>query len=225
MDNQLANYQYLYLHGFASSPQSRKAVYLAREYQHLGIKLNIIDFNQPDFANLTLTRQINQVHELLKQQPSQQFILIGSSFGGLTANWIAHQSPHRIKALILLAPALNFRSFWLNKIPSETLSQWQEKGCLPIYHYGEKKHLLLNYIFWQDLFNYDDSMINHNIATLIFHGIHDETIPIEVSRLYAQKKPQVTLTQLNSDHSLNDCQENIYQEMINWLNLITNCNS
>ena len=128
MDNQKASYQYLYLHGFASSPQSRKAVYLAQQYQQLGIKLNIIDFNQPDFANLTLTRQINQVYQLLQENLSQKFILIGSSFGGLTANWVAYRFPERIQALILLAPALNFLDYWRVKISPDTLKQWQEQG-------------------------------------------------------------------------------------------------
>ena len=226
MDNQLANYQYLYLHGFASSPQSQKAVYFARKYQQLGIKLNIIDFNQPDFADLTLTRQINQVNDLLQEKAQQQFILIGSSFGGLTANWVVHLSSTSIKALILMAPALNFRTFWLKTISPETLAQWQKEGSLPIYHYGEKKQLLLNYLFWQDLQNYDDCcLIDHNIPTLIFHGIHDETIPIEVSRVYAQKNSHVTLTELDSNHGLNDSHEKMYQEMLNWLSLKISCNS
>ena len=71
MDNYLTNYQYLYLHGFASSSQSRKAVYFTRKYQQQGIKLNIIDFNQPDFADLTLSRPINQVVQQLQKFPEQ----------------------------------------------------------------------------------------------------------------------------------------------------------
>ena len=224
MADQLTNYQYLYLHGFASSPQSRKAVYLARQYQRLGINLNIIDFNQPDFDNLTLTRQINQVQAVLQQQPAQEFVLVGSSFGGLTAHWVAHQSPHRIKALILLAPALNFRNHWLTKVPPEALTQWQNQGYLPIYHYGEKKDLLLNYSFWQDMLKYDEAQVSHNIATLIFHGIGDDIIPIAVSRQYAQNKRHVTLTELNSDHTLNDHHHVIYQDTIDWLRLQTNSN-
>ena len=68
MDKPIANYQYIYLHGFASSAESRKAVYFARKYQQLGIKLNVIDFNAPNFADLTLSRQINQVNKLLQQE-------------------------------------------------------------------------------------------------------------------------------------------------------------
>jgi hypothetical protein len=220
MDKQLGNYQYLYLHGFASSPQSRKAVYFAQQYQQLGIKLNIIDFNQPDFANLTLTRQINQVCQLLEKNLAHNYVLIGSSFGGLTANWVAHRFPECIQALILLAPALNFLDYWRQKIAPETLFQWQQQGSLAIYHYGAKKELPLNYLFWQDLQTYDDAQINLSIPTLIFHGVHDEVISIEVSRTYAQHNPHVTLRELDSDHSLNDCHAPIYQQINDWLELI-----
>jgi uncharacterized protein len=183
-----------------------------------------IDFNQPDFADLTLTRQINQVQQQLKQTQEDQFILIGSSFGGLTANLVAQLYPEKIKALIFLAPALNFIDYWQEKITADILSQWQEKNGLPIYHYGEKKEISLKFSFWQDLQNYQLMMINHQIPTLIFHGIHDETIPIEVSRIYAQNHPNVSLQELDSDHGLNDRHQEIFQGINQWLSLIINSN-
>ncbi|BAQ63457.1 YqiA/YcfP family alpha/beta fold hydrolase [Geminocystis sp. NIES-3709] len=220
MNKSLQDYQYLYLHGFGSSPKSQKAIYFSKKYQEIGIKLKIVDFNQPEFVNLTLTRQIHQVSEIIDNNPNQQFILIGSSFGGLTANWIGykyfdHQMTQldRIKALILIAPALNFAKSWLPKLTPEMLNQWQEKGFIPVYHYGEKKELLLSYNFWEDLITYDDLIINHNIPTLIFHGTEDDTIPIEVSQEYAKSRPQVILKELKSDHSLNDCLEEIWLTM------------
>lgn len=225
MDNQQASYQYLYLHGFASSPQSKKAVYLIQQYQKLGIKLNVVDFNQPDFANLTLTRQINQVYQTIQKNSEQQFILIGSSFGALTANWVAHQFPDRIKALIFLAPAFNFLNYWQQKISTEELNQWQTQGNKLIYHYGAKQELSLNYLFWQDIQNYDETIIKHNLPTLIFHGIDDQTIPIEMSRNYAQENDHVTLKELNSDHGLNDCHSHIFQQINDWLSLIISSNS
>ena len=225
MDNSLANYQYLYLHGLASSPLSSKAVYFGQQYQQLGIDLNVIDFNQPDFASLTLTRQIDRVKQELEQKSTQQFILIGSSFGGLTANWIAHYLPQKVKALILLAPALNFWEAWSSKIPEQGLLQWQQTGILPVYHYGEQKQVSLNYTFWQDLQRYNDSAISHNVPTLVFHGIHDDTVPIIASRLYARQNPHATLIELDSNHGLNDRQEQIYRQMNDWLSLIINCNN
>jgi len=111
---------------------------------------------------------------------------------------------------------LNFAETWLPKLTAEMLNQWQEKGFIPVYHYGENKELLLGYNFWKDLITYDDSLINHHIPTLIFHGTEDDTIPIKVSRDYAQIHPQVILKEFNSDHSLNDCLDQIWQEINNF---------
>lgn len=112
----MSNYLHLYLHGFASSPNSTKALYFQQRYQEINTPLAIMDFNQPDFTNLSLSRQINQVTKVITEKQESwegqkihpQFILIGSSFGGLTASWVAHNNPDKIKALILLAPAFNF---------------------------------------------------------------------------------------------------------------------
>lgn len=220
MNPQTKNYQYLYLHGFGSSPKSKKALYFQEKYHNQGIELNIPNFNQPDFTNLTLSRQINQISQIIEHNSHQQFILIGSSFGGLTANWIGYKYPQRIKALILIAPALNFAKSWLPKLTEETLKQWQEKNFIPVYHYGENKELLLSYNFWKDLITYDDLIINHHIPTLIFHGTQDDTIPIEVSREYAQNHQNVTLQEFNSDHSLNDCLDEIWLKIIDFTKVL-----
>ncbi|MGI0481501.1 YqiA/YcfP family alpha/beta fold hydrolase [Geminocystis sp. CENA526] len=220
MNQPTQNYQYLYLHGFTSSPKSYKAVYFTKKYQEIGITLNILDFNQPDFVNLSLTRQINQVSQIIEDNPHQQFILIGSSFGGLTAHWIGYKYSDRIKALILIAPALNFAKSWLPKLTEEALKQWQEKGFISVYHHGENKELLLSYNFWKDLITYDDSIVNYDIPTLIFHGTEDDTIPIEVSREYAFDRPQVILKEYNSDHTLGDCVDQMWLEIIDFTKVL-----
>jgi predicted esterase YcpF (UPF0227 family) len=87
---------YIYLHGFASSPDSAKAKYFRERFWDLGIDLKTPDLNQNDFSGLTLTRQLNQIEtEFLPTQSSQSptenvknlggVTIIGSSFGGLTA--------------------------------------------------------------------------------------------------------------------------------------------
>ncbi|MBD2394393.1 YqiA/YcfP family alpha/beta fold hydrolase [Cyanobacterium aponinum UTEX 3222] len=217
----MSNYLHLYLHGFASSPNSTKALYFQQRYQEINTPLAIMDFNQPDFTNLSLSRQINQVTKVITEKQESwegqkihpQFILIGSSFGGLTASWVAHNNPDKIKALILLAPAFNF-ALHLKKLQTqEAFIQWQKDGFFSIYHYGYKQQMSLNYNFWTDLLSYDESLINHSIPTLIFHGINDETIPIQSSRDYLKKHNNATLIELNSDHSLNNCLDNIWQEL------------
>ncbi len=206
---------YIYLHGFASSPHSSKAQYLRDRFLEKQINLNIPDLNQADFFHLTLTRQLQQVETEFKLKSTTKRILIGSSFGGLTAAWLA-QRQFNVDQLILLAPAFGFLSHWLPKLGEEKLKQWKSQGHLSVYHYSEKQYLPLSYQFLQDLSAYDDEQLKQPIPTLILHGKQDEVIPITASRNYAVKRPWVKLIELESDHSL----ANVFAEI--WQNLELN---
>jgi predicted esterase YcpF (UPF0227 family) len=61
---------YIYLHGFASSPQSAKAKYIKNCFSSLNINLKIPDLNEGDFSRLTLTRQLQQVTAEINISPS-----------------------------------------------------------------------------------------------------------------------------------------------------------
>lgn len=204
--------EYIYLHGFASSPQSNKAQYLCdRANKETGIKLNILDLNRGDFTNLTLTRQIQQTVAAFPTN-DVPVTLIGSSFGGLTAVWVANKYP-QVKSLVLLAPAFGFPPSWLSRLGEAQVKQWQESNYLSVYHYGEDRYLPLNYQFVIDANSYDESELNRDIPTLILHGKHDDVVPIEVSRNYASQHSQVKLIELDSDHGLNDVKDIIWQEI------------
>jgi pimeloyl-ACP methyl ester carboxylesterase len=199
---------YLYLHGFASSPQSMKARYLADRFHSAGIKLIIPDLNQEDFYHLTLSRQIHQVEELL---PSNTPVtLIGSSFGGLTAAWLGERNL-QVDRLILLAPAFQFLKHWIPKLGNEQMQRWQTEQSLMTYHYGKAEMLPIGYSFVTDLASYDETNIQRPVPTLILHGQHDEVIPIQASRDFAAQRPWVTLIELDSDHSLGNVQPDIWQ--------------
>jgi hypothetical protein len=49
-----------YLHGFASSPKSTKVGYFSERLHEHGVDVRCPDFNQPDFATLTMTRMLEQ---------------------------------------------------------------------------------------------------------------------------------------------------------------------
>ncbi len=203
--------QYIYLHGFASSPQSYKAQYLKRCFANVGINLEILDLNQGDFSNLTLTRQIQQTVAAFNNVDTP-ITLIGSSFGGLTATWVGEKDP-QVKRLILLAPAFNFLSHWLPQLGKAQVKQWQYSGYMSVYHYGEDKLLLLSYEFVVDGEKYDQALLQRSIPTLIIHGKQDETIPVEASIQYARNHKQVKLLTPDSDHSLHEEMEYIWQEI------------
>jgi len=209
----MAQYQYLYLHGFASSPFSKKAQYLQQCFLESKININIIDLNNQDFSHLTLTRQINQVASYFKLDNQIKFRIIGSSFGGLTTLWLAEKYPQKIDSIILLAPAFNFKNQWLPKLSTEALKQWQDQGYLSVYYYGEKRELPLHYQFLVDLNQYNDQELNQPISTLILHGINDETISINASREYSKNRSWVNLVELESDHSLTNVLPTIWNKI------------
>jgi uncharacterized protein len=203
--------QYIYLHGFASSPQSTKAQYFHARCAEVGIALQVPDLNQDDFAHLTISRQITQTVDLLPADGAP-VTLIGSSLGGLTAAIVAQDYP-QVHQLILLAPALDFLTHWLPKIGERQLTLWEQNGNLPIYHYAKQKLLSLRYDFIIDAHRYHLFKSSRIVPTLIVHGINDRVIPIESSRDFARKHPWVELLELDSDHNLTDVSATIWQEM------------
>ena len=202
---------YLYLHGFASSPQSQKAQYLRACFTEIGINLNIIDLNAGDFSQLTLTRQIEQTKSAFPADGSPVTI-IGSSFGGLTAAWLGEKYS-QVQNLILLAPAFGFLNHWLPKLGRKQMQQWQESGYLSVYHYGEKREMPLSYQFVNDIKQYDESQLKRVLPTLILHGKNDDVIPIEASRNYIRNRPWAKLIELKSDHTLGNVMPEIWQEI------------
>lgn len=210
---------YLYLHGFASSPRSQKAQFLRRQFASVGQTLHVLDLNQGDFAHLTLSRQIEQAIAWIGDRP--QVTLIGSSFGGLTACWIAEQAAvkEQIQRLVLLAPAFQFLNQWLPRLGAETVEQWRETGWLSVYHYGHDKQLPLAYNFILDAQQYDESQLRTAMPTLILHGQYDDVIAVRASRDYVSDRPWATLIELDSDHSLGDVQPQIWAAMQLFLNL------
>jgi uncharacterized protein len=202
---------YIYLHGFASSPQSTKARSFQARYAEVGIALQVPDLNQPDFAELTISRQIASVVDLLPPDGAP-VTLIGSSLGGLTAAIVAQDCP-QVQQLILLAPAFDFLTHWLPKIGDRQLNLWQQNSYLSIYHYAKQNLLPLHYNFIVDARRYHLFTSSRSIPTLILHGIHDTVIPISASRDFADRHPWVKLIELDSDHNLTDVSDRIWQEM------------
>jgi uncharacterized protein len=204
---------YIYLHGFASSPRSAKARDLSARFASLGVTLQTPDLNEPDFADLTLTRQIEQVSARFR--PNVPVTLIGSSFGGLTAAWLGQQFP-QVERLVLLAPAFDFLQSWLPSLPAATLQQWQAGDPLAVYHYGDQCQRWINYGCVRDLAQYDEAQLQRPLPTLILHGQEDQTIPIGASRRYSADRAWARLIELNSDHSLNNVSTPIWQAIVSF---------
>ncbi|MEH2237564.1 YqiA/YcfP family alpha/beta fold hydrolase [Nostoc sp.] len=209
---------YIYLHGFASSPNSAKARHISDRFAQIQTKLKIPDLNAGDFSQLTITRQLTQVAAEFPDHPIP-VTLIGSSLGGLTAAHLGQQNL-QVQRLVLLAPAFGFLSHWLPKLGDEQIQRWQQEKSLMIYHYGEQRCLTtsrfastlpLSYDFVTDAAQYQEKLLQRPIPTLILHGKKDEVIPIEASRDFARSRAWVELVELDSDHALGNVMEEIWQ--------------
>lgn len=201
--------KWFYLHGLASSPQSRKGQQIGDRLAELGQVLHRPDLNLGGFSQLTVSRQIRQVSALIS--PASKVVLIGSSLGGLTAAWVA-QDCANVERLLLLAPAFGFPDCWLT--PAQ-LQDWQAAGHRSIYHHGEGRSLPLHYGFVEDARRYGSQGLTRPLPTTIIHGLHDEIIPIQSSRDYAQTRPWVNLIEVNSDHVLTHLDRHLWHSLVN----------
>jgi pimeloyl-ACP methyl ester carboxylesterase len=201
--------QYIYLHGFASSPNSAKAQDISTRFAQIQTQLQIPDLNAGDFSQLTITRQLIQVAGEFPEDATP-VTLIGSSLGGLTAAHLGERYP-QVERLVLLAPAFGFLSHWLVKLGNAEVKRWQQEQYLMVYHYSEKRSLPLNYNFLTDASQYQEAHLQRPIPTLILHGKQDEVIPITASRDFASSRPWVELIELDSDHSLGNVTTEIWQ--------------
>jgi uncharacterized protein len=189
--------RYLYLHGFASGPQSRKAQAFRAAMRTAGCDLEAPDLAQGDFAHLTITSQLEFIGRLLDCHPAR---LIGSSMGGYLAALYASAHPEADR-LVLLAPAFGFGSRWQTLTGPGKFDEWRASGWLDVFHYGDKTTRRVHFGLLEDAQRHPANPDFRQRAR-IFHGIHDETIPLDLSRTFALSHPNARLTELDSDHEL-----------------------
>lgn len=209
--------QYIYMHGFASSPQSRKARAFEAAFAQRGLPLSIPAMDQGDFEHLTISGQVDVLNRVRKNEPAgisspatpPDCALIGSSMGGLVAAIYASSHPD-VSRLVLLAPAFGFARRWREKAGDPPPASMQ------VYHYGENRMREIHYGLIEDALKYPAAP-DFTQPALIFHGVHDDTVPIENSRAYAAAHPNVRLIELDSDHELLTVLDRIIAESMPFL--------
>lgn len=197
----------LYLHGFASSPQSKKANFFCKRFRAEGYTCDIPDLNVPSFEQLTLTEMTQKVADTIETLPKGDVAVIGSSMGGLTAVHFIARFPDiakRVTRLILLAPALDFMANRDKQMGDDGLSTWQETGERLFFNYAHNQELPVHYGLVEDIQQYDSYAVQYTIPTLIFHGRHDESVNYQQSVRFADQHEHTTLHLLESDHQLLD---------------------
>jgi len=206
--------KFIYLHGFASSPQSTKAQFFRKRFGERGLALEIPSLDGGDFTGLSITSQLQIIDAAVAGQPS---ILIGSSLGGYLAALYAARHAN-IEKLVLLAPAFRFPSRWRERYSAEDLQRWQKDGSVPVFHYGYGREIPLGFQIMEDSRKYEDEPY-FDQPTLILHGRLDLVVPASISTDFADRHLNVTLRLFDSGHELTDVLEDLWDETATFLAL------
>ena len=199
----------LYLHGFASSPQSSKAMWFARRAREAGIPLTCPDLNGEDFETLTVTRMLDHVDHVVDAMPDGPVVLIGSSLGALVALFAAERrrgrvsaARHPIEALVFLAPALELAPGLARHLGDTGMAEWRARGHHVVFHYAEGRERPLGYGFFTDAQHYDAFAARDTTPTLIYQGTRDLAVEAPMVERWASTRPHVTLHLVDDDHQL-----------------------
>lgn len=200
----------IYLHGFASSPDSSKATYFATKLRERGVELLTPDFNEPDFSTLTITRMIDQVARLMNGHPPAAVILIGSSLGGFVAVQTALKYPGRIARLILLAPAFDLSS---GPPGDRTIAEWERTNRMDIFHYAYGRSMPLEYALYTDALMYDSMNASLKMPIQIFQGRRDTAVDPATVQQWAAARPNAELYMVDDDHQLGGSLDYIWERV------------
>jgi len=160
------------------------------------------DFNQPDFATLTLTRMLDQLEQEMRSVGPEPVTLIGSSLGGALAILAAARGGTRVDRLVLLAPAVMFAKEGHHLLPPDRIAEWRLCGRLPFFHYADNADRMLNFAFYEDSLRYSPFDAVFPQPTLIFQGAHDTSVDAGTVEAFARTRPNVSLSLLEDDHQL-----------------------
>ena len=197
----------LYLHGFASGPQSRKAGSFSERLRAAGAQVDVPDLAAGNFRNLTITGQLAVIEKAARGEPVS---LIGSSMGGyLAALYASHHS--EVDKVVLLAPAFYFPQRWEDYLGSEKMAEWKRTRAMSFFHYSDQCFRDLDYALVEDGLRYPPAP-DFGQPALIFHGRFDDTVPSQYSVEYAAAHPNVRLRLLDSGHELTDVLDIMWAE-------------
>ena len=213
----------VYLHGFASSPDSSKAAFFAERFARHGVTFLCPDLNQPAFAALTVTRMLRQLDAQISAVPPTDVVVIGSSLGGFVAVEAAARQgtnpPHPISRLILLAPAVELEWDRWSEVWPGGIEGWRNAGHIEVFHYALDRPERLGFDFYEDAERYDPARRRLNLPLLIFQGRQDESVDPGLVERFARQQSQATLHMLDDTHQLKNSLDVIWHETQRFLGL------
>ncbi len=156
----------LYIHGFASSPQSQKLVALQRVIGD-GIELNAPDMNVPSFERLDFEAMLDLALAEAKKRPPRA--IVGSSLGGLVALELVRRG---VRApLVLIAPAVGIGDRWGSKLPPG--------DPVEVFNHVRNAKVPIHRAFFEQMRSIRPESEPPQVPVAIIMGRKDESVPFD----------------------------------------------
>jgi pimeloyl-ACP methyl ester carboxylesterase len=209
----------LYLHGFASSPASSKAVRFQHELRRWGIGFSCPDFNLPEFETLTITRMLDQTSSAIHAAPpGGPIAIVGSSLGAFVAlHAAANDGSGRVDRLLLLAPALDLVGNPLQHLDRHGIDEWRRTGRLRVFHHAWGEERDLHFALWDDLLRYDALGLNVPLPMLVYQGRQDDAVSPAMVEQWARGRANVELHMVEDGHQLTASVDEIWRRAAEFL--------
>jgi pimeloyl-ACP methyl ester carboxylesterase len=204
----------IYLHGFASGPQSSKARYFRALLEGAGAQVDIPDLTDSDFEHLTITGQLAVIDRVAA---GGAVSLIGSSLGGYLAALYAARHPE-VRRVVLLAPAFGFAQRFPERLGTAAVSAWRRTGTIEVFHYADNRARKLGYQLLADGERFE-GYPDFAQPALIFHGMHDDAVPARYSEEFAANHPNAALEVLDAGHDLLNVLDYMAPKVLRFLSL------
>jgi pimeloyl-ACP methyl ester carboxylesterase len=212
-----------YLHGFASSPASRKARVLGERLAARGLTLHVPDLRRPSFPRLSHDAMLAAVDALDAETKTasssssvagddDRWVLVGSSLGGHVTSLWATQNPGRVRALLLLCPAFDVPTRWRSMRGAEAMARWERDGFLP-HADDQGVPQPLHWGFFAEACRHDPRP-QPEAPTVVVHGTKDTVVPLSSSEAFVAAAPdRRRLVVVDDDHELGASLDVIEREL------------
>jgi len=196
----------LYLHGFASGPDSYKGRAFEDYLAARSYSVRRLDLRVPDRDHLRISAMVALTQQAADEH--RQVALIGSSLGGLVAAYVAAHHP-RVLGGVLMAPAFGFAERWARSFGPRGLERWRSGIPLRVPDHAGGPALAVDFGFYEDAAELERSWgacersdSTRGVPLLAFHGRADETVDIAGTRAFASLHDEVHLVELDDGHPL-----------------------
>lgn len=103
-----------------------------------------------------------------------------------------------------MAPAFGFAARWPQRLGDEAMARWRDGVPLVVEDHAGGPDLRVDIGFYDDAIATEARFEVPDLPFLLFHGRHDDVVPLAGSEAFVQRASQASLTTLDDGHALTD---------------------